>query len=175
MPISNAQKALAGFAAGLIPAVFGLALPGGLVAKSVGLDLGSIFLATVPWTLSIALITFLMLRGAIKDDARGLLAGAAILAVVAIIGVGAAPRTEVTTSQAAEVQNVWVAKNQPTIERVGVAASHSPKISFFAAVVGVVVFIVWAYSALYGLWLWLAGIACGVYLGHLAYTASRGD
>lgn len=170
--LTDGQRNLLALAAGLLPGGLGLAIPGGLVQESVSLDFADIFFATVPWTASIAAITWLALASDLEGWAMG---GSA----VAILLVGAAvapifgPEYKVAEDQATQAQYYWMSQNSDAIVQSAGPATRNPKVAFGAVVVGAGIFIAGVYAVLYGGALWFAGILCGAYLGwhlHLAFT-----
>jgi hypothetical protein len=170
--LTGPQKALGGLAIALVPPVCGLVLPGGLVGGSVSLDFSSILLATLPWCLSIAAIVWLWLAWNEPDGAK-LGASAAILAIGAVLALATTPAFEISEEKADE-SVYYVAANGPSQAAVvqgGQVLSHNPRATGLAVAVGIAAFVAFAYALLYGLPLWLAGIVCGAYLGHLLHKA----
>lgn len=170
--LTRPQKALLGTGIALIPSALGLALPGGLVGSSVSLEFDDIFIATLPWSASIAAITLLWLAW---DESEGVKLGvsAGILAVGAAFALITTPHFEVSAGKADD-PIYYVAAHSPSQAAVvqgGRAISHNPRAAGLAAAVGIAAFVAFAYALLYGLPLWLAGIACGAYLGYLLHSA----
>ncbi len=174
--LTNSQRTLLGFGASLLPTVLGLTIPGGLVQESVDLNAGSIFLATVPWTASIAAIVWLTSAAEHQPtwDPRAVFAGAVvILAVGAFLAPEFSPEFAVTAEQATQLEYYWLAENKDAVVHGGQVIAHNPKVALGVAVFGFVAFIVGVYAVLYGWALWLAGIVCGGYLGWLVHDATR--
>jgi len=170
--LTGPQKALLGTGFALIPPACGLAIPGGLVGGSVSLEFNDIFFATLPWSLSIAAIAWLWLAWN-KSEKVKLGASAAILAVGAAFALVMTPHFEVSAEKADDPIYYVAAHShsQVAVVQGGRVISHNPRAAGLAAVVGVTVFIAFAYALLYGFPLWLAGIACGAYLGYLFHNA----
>jgi hypothetical protein len=171
--LTNEQKALVGIGVALIPGLFGLAIPGGLVADSVDIDLVDIVLATLPWTASIAAITWLVLAKD-SDNPLGLIvASIAILAVGAYLGVEFVPeQAAVTEAQASDTQYyVFTEIHGGALAKSGTVVAHNPRAAAGVVAAGIAAFIFFIYWILYGPALWIAGYGCGIYIGWLLYKA----
>jgi hypothetical protein len=173
--LTDAQRNLLALLAGVLPGILGLALPGGLVRESVSLDFADIFIATVPWTASVAAIGWLALASEFEGwPMLGSVVG--ILLVGALVAPIFGPEYKVAEDQATQAQYYWVSQNPDAIAHSAGPVGHNPKVALAAALVGIVIFIAGVYGILYGGALWFAGIVCGAYLGwqlHLAFTAKR--
>jgi hypothetical protein len=171
--LTDAQKALLGIGLGLVPAVLGLAIPGGVVREKVDLDFLEIVMATLPWTASIAAIVWF--SKAAPDDWHDL---AKLGAVVGILGLGALIGVElipeqavVTEEQADQIPFYILAEQQGATVRGGVVIAHNPKVGLGIVLIGVAAFVTFVYATLYGVALWLAGLVCGAYLGWLLHKS----
>ncbi len=171
--LTNDQKALFGFGAAVVPAILGLAIPGGLVKDRVDLDPVDIFVATVPWTASIALIVWFL--QAAPDDWNDLSKAAvavAILGAGAAIGVELIPAQAVVTEQQADQIPFYIlAEQQGATAKGGVTAAQNPKVTVVIVLLGIAVFLAFVYAILYGVALWFAGLVCGLYLGLLLHSS----
>lgn len=171
--LTHPQKTLVGLGLPLLPAALGLTIPGGVVSDTVDLDFVSIFLATMPWTISIALMVWLL------EVTEGHWTGFAQLgAVVGILFVGAWLGVElvpeqavVTAEQADTVEYFLIAEQQGSVSEGGVAVAHNPKVGAAIVIFGIAAFLIGVYASLYGFALWVAGLACGLYLGWLLYRS----
>jgi hypothetical protein len=172
--LTNEQKALVGIGVAFIPGILGLAIPGGLVADSVDIDLVDIVLATVPWTAAIAAITWFVLANEDSDNPVALIGvPVAILAVGAFLGVELVPeQAAVTEKQAGDVQYYMFTEIQGgAAVKGGSVLAHNPKVGLGVVAAGIAAFIFFIYWILYGPALWIAGCACGIYIGWLLYKA----
>lgn len=171
--MTGPQKALAGALLAFVPPVLGLTLPGGLVGGSVSLEFDDIFLATLPWSLSVALIAWLWLAWE-ESDGKKFAASVAVLVVGAVLALPLAkPDYEVSSNQADSPFYYVAATAGPSaIAQGGRVAAHNPRATFFVGAVGAAAFVLFAYAMLYGFPLWLAGLACGAYFGYLLYNGT---
>jgi hypothetical protein len=168
----NPRKTLASFGIAVIPPIFGIAIPGGLVAQSVAPDPPSIFWATLPWTLSIAIATLFYSTGSpFRSDAITFGGIGAILALGGYLGLALSPKYVVASSQAARPLYYLLVRNPQAVPTLHVAAHHAP-MGAAALFLGIIVCLTClTYGLLYGWALWLAGIVCGVWLGRLVTNA----
>ena len=160
---------------GAIPAVFGLAIPGGRVGDAVDPELQAIFIATLPWTGSVALGAWLWIAGASYQPVT--LAGViAILALGALVAPTFQPEFADAAQHAGQAPHALLGDQKEAIEQIlGDAMRQDERVAVVVGVVALVWYVVAAYWVLYGPALWLAGIVCGIYLGHrLSITWRRG-
>lgn len=130
--------------------------------------------ATWPWTLAIAAIVALALAAPSDWPEWGVPAAAVcILVVSAWLGAELAPgQAVVTKKQADAVQYVVLAEVQGGTLARGRVVPHNPKAGFVVLALGGAMFIASVYWVLYGPLLWLAGIACGAYIGYLIHAST---
>ena len=160
MRLTKEQRALAVFFVGLVPAGFGVAIPGGLAHEQpVDLSFGAILLATVPWTGSVALIAYFVLRWG--DTREVVLGSLAVLVGGAFLAPSIGPQFEVQAAKADSVAYAFFSANPAATRNVTVAAEHNPKITATVLAFGVAIFIVAVYGLMYGFALWFAGIVAG--------------
>lgn len=171
--LTDAQKALVGFGLAVVPPALGLAIPGGVVRDTVELDPVDIFIATMPWTVSIAAIVwFLAVAPDNWHDLAKLGIAVGILGLGAVIGVELVPEQAVVTEeQAGQIEYYFVAEQQGQALKGGATLAHNPRVGVGIVLFGLAAFVVGVYAALYGPALWVAGYVCGGYLGWLLHKS----
>jgi hypothetical protein len=163
MNVSAARLALIAAAALFVPPLAGIRLPGGLLAtEGVDVDQTAIVLHTWPWALSIAVVTWLFLRGGSDPDSDYLAwSGFVIVAGAALGYLLSAPLRKATDDVQFELGPLEVL-SENDVARILAGGTWLGRIGVLALIVlGVVLM----YAVLYGLPLWIAGLACGVLLG----------
>jgi hypothetical protein len=167
--VSYAKLALVGTAVLFVPPLVGLELPGGvLAAEGVEVDPEDIVIHTWPWALSIALVTWLVLRkGSDWDLELFVYSGFVIVAGAAVGYALSAPMRKAADDVQLEfgpVDFLW----ENELSRTLAEGSWGGRLALLALmVIGVLLL----YAILYGLPLWIAGLICGVLLGRTLHAA----
>jgi hypothetical protein len=179
VPLTGPQQALLLLLVGLIPPIFGLVLPGGLVADSVELDFPSILIATWPWTLSIGAIAWIVCREPEGWSGWHFLGAAVGLLVAgAILGFAFTPEYTIALEQADDTEYYLLSElDSGKLAETATRVHGPPRFVALAVAFGAVLIVTFLYGLLYGPALWFAGLACGIFLGwrlDKAFPAGRG-
>ena len=165
-PQLRPRSRLVGLGLAIVPAVVTIQIPGGRVDENVELlDVGQIFIATAPWTASVALAVWLCIAA---HHYQPLTAGGAllILAIGAVVASMLQSEFAVAAEQAGNTPGEVLGEDKEFFEQIfGDAIRQDPRRGLILFPIGALLYVVGAYWFLYGPALWLAGLLCGAFIG----------